>query len=121
MPYSAEIRAEAKLFEVPGHAVIATDSNGTIVYWGHDATELFGWREDEVLGKPVVMVTPSVDAAPQAEAIMEQLAKGVPWSGTFRLRRRDGSTFEAHVRDLPVTNGEGQLVGIIGVTNRIVN
>ncbi|MCB1875612.1 MAG: response regulator [Chromatiales bacterium] len=34
-------------------AVITTDRNGTVLTWNQQAVELFGWRQHEVIGKPL--------------------------------------------------------------------
>lgn len=113
-PASHLIRQHAQLFDVPGHAVIATTLEGTIVYWSDYATRLFGWTPDEVLGKSITTVTP-VDENLAIE-IMARLRDGDPWSGNFRLKNRDGKEFEARVSDIPVRDREGEIIGIVGVT-----
>jgi PAS domain S-box-containing protein len=116
MPYTNAVREHAQLFDVPGHAVIATTPEGEIVYWSDHATRIFGWSRDEVMGMPVTSVTPASASEAEASAIMALLQEGKPWSGMFRLRHRNGHEFTARVSDLPVIDDEGTLVGIVGVT-----
>jgi len=40
-------------------AVIATDAAGTIVYWNEQASFLYGWEPEDVLGRNVLDVTPT--------------------------------------------------------------
>lgn len=54
-------RSEAKFFslvQAAKDAIIITDSAGLIVSWNQGATEMFGYREDAVLGKPWTMILP---------------------------------------------------------------
>ena len=112
------VRAQAEIFDVPGQAVIGTELDGTIVYWSDGAKAVYGWEASEVMGRDVVTVTPSSMTVAQAAEIMKALRNGNPWSGNFKVRRRDGLEFDVHVRDLPVRNAVGELIGIIGITAR---
>ena len=38
------------------------------------------------------------------------------WEGTFRLRRKDGAEFTAFVKDAPMHDDAGNLIGIVGVS-----
>jgi PAS domain S-box-containing protein len=101
-----------------GQAVITTDPTGVIVYWNPAAEELYGWTAEEVIGRRIEEVTVSEVGQETATAIMEALRDGVPWSGGFPVRRRDGSTFPALVTDAGVYH-DGELVGIIGVSTNL--
>lgn len=113
------LRFQARLLDSVGQAVMATDASGRITYWGPGAVALYGWNAGEVLGRSVVEVTPSEASQAQAEQIMTSLGAGKPWSGEFVVRRKDGSSFHALVRDDPILDDDGRLVGIIGVSQDI--
>ncbi len=110
---------EAQLLDAVGQSVIATDPQGSIIYWNRAAEELYGWSKEEVMGRPIVEVTPSEEMLDQAEEIMSELRAGRSWSGEFVVQRKDGSTFPAMVTDTPVHDEQGSLVGIIGVSTNI--
>ena len=111
-----QIRFQRRLLDAVGQAIIATDLQGKIVYWNRTAEELYGWTTEEVMNRPIVEVTPSVEMLERAEEIMSELKAGRSWSGEFVVRRKDGSTFPAMVTDSPIYDEQGTLVGIIGVT-----
>src|SRR5215211_7532891 len=111
-----QIRFQARLLDAVGQAIIATNPQGTIIYWNRAAEELYGWPKEEVMGQPIVEVTPSEEMLERAEEIMSELRAGRSWSGEFVLRRKDGSIFPAMVTDTPVYDEQGTLVGIIGVS-----
>lgn len=48
-----------ELLSLVGDGVISTDGQGTIILFNEAAAEMFGYRTDEVLGKPVEMLLPS--------------------------------------------------------------
>ena len=113
------ICAQAKLFDTVQQAVIATTLQGSIVYWNRAALRIYGWREDEVLGRDILEVTPSRISRETAMTIMEHLRAGRSWSGEFPVKRKDGVEFTAHVRDVPVRDGRGELVGIVGISTPV--
>lgn len=114
-PGRKEVGAEA-LLRALGHAVIATDPEGRIVAWNPEAERLYGWTAEEVLGRVIAEVTVPEGGQELAAEIMAALRQGRPWSGAFRVRRRDGSTFPALVTDTGIVDDDGVLVGIVGVS-----
>jgi PAS domain S-box-containing protein len=116
---SERARFQARLLNSVGQAIIATDKNGKIIYWNHAAEQLYGWQEAEVIGRNIVAVTPAEASQEQAAKIMDRLISGESWSGEFVAKRRDGTLFPAIVTDAPITNDNGELMGIIGVSTDI--
>ena len=109
----------AREVDVAGRAVIATDANGSIIYWGNGAESLFGWTAEDAMGRNVLEVTPSAYSAEDADGIMRTLKAGDPWSGEFMLQTRQGKRFTAQVTDIPVHSKTGDLLGIVGISRRI--
>ncbi|CAN5644445.1 hypothetical protein BH23GEM6_BH23GEM6_19440 [soil metagenome] len=107
----------ARLFDAPGQAVIATRADGSIIYWSNGAAALYGWDEEEVLGLDVLQITPSASARAHADSIMTNLRGGQSWSGSLRVQRRDGTELVVNVRDLPVRDENGALLGVVGVSS----
>src|SRR5918993_447011 len=114
-----QIRFQARLLDAVGQAIIATNPQGRIIYWNRAAEELYGWPKEEVMGRPIVEVTPSEEMLERAEEIMSELRAGRSWSGEFVVQRKDGSTFPAMVTDTPVHDEQGNLAGIIGISTDI--
>ena len=108
---------QGRLLDAVGHAVIATDLAGTIQYWNHAAERLYGWTADEVVGRDITTITCAPLSEAEGRAIMQRLVRGERWTGTFRVRRKNGTEFMADVTDTPVTNADGQLVGIVGTSS----
>ncbi|MEZ5098555.1 MAG: PAS domain S-box protein [Thermoleophilia bacterium] len=103
------------LLDTVQQAVIATDRDGLVTYWNRHAQTLYGWTADEVLGRQVASIVPSEESAEAARAIMAALDAGGMWEGDFEARRRDGTTFTAHVTDSPIVV-DGEQVGIVGIS-----
>lgn len=111
-----KIRFQARLLDAVEQAVIATDLNGTIIYWNSFAESLYGWTSDEALGANILEVTPAEALRDQAAEILSRLQDGQSWSGEFLVQKRDGSVFLGMVTDSPIFNDRGDLIGIVGVS-----
>ena len=108
--------ASRLLLQAIGQAVIVTDLQGTVSYWNAAAEQLYGWSEDEVLGRPILTLTARPTDQALMETVISELFAGRSWSGEFLALRRDGSTFPALVVDSGIW-ADGQLTGIIGVSS----
>src|SRR3954468_1528638 len=106
----------AQMFAAVQQALIATDLQGTILFWNPFAERLYGWKAEEVLGKNIMAVTVCALTENQALVIMEALKRGESWTGEFQARRKDGSIFPAQVTDSPIYDEQGALVGIVGIS-----
>ena len=99
-----------------GEAVIATDTEGRIIYTNRWARTLYGWKGTDPVGRHIMEVTvPGGDRA-EAERIMARLRAGHVWKGEFLVRHRGGHVFPARISNAPVFDPEGRLVAIIGVS-----
>ena len=98
-----------------GHAVIATDTQGTVLSWNPAAEQLYGWPAAEALGRDITEVTVPEPSREAAAEIMTALREGRPWSGGFPVRNRRGEVLHALVTDSGVYR-DGRLIGIVGVS-----
>ena len=114
-----EMKFQANLLDKIGQAVIATDPYGIITYWNKAATGIYSWKKEEVLGKNIVEVIPSLNSREKAEQIMKTLGQGKTWSGEFEVQRKGGTQFPAFVTDSPFFDEKGNFVGVIGVSSDI--
>ena len=112
------VRRRAEAVAAEGKAVIATDVNGRILYWNDAAEELYGWTSAEVLGLNVVDVTPSLLSQPEAAQVMKVLRSAESWTGSFKVRDKEGRMFAVQVTDSPILDKYGKLIGIIGLSTR---
>lgn len=54
-------KSEAKfraIAQTASDAIVSADSSGNIMLWNRGAQQIFGYREDEVLGKPLTLLMP---------------------------------------------------------------
>ena len=113
------IRMQARMLNAVGDAIIAVDTDHTIIFWNEAATKTYGWRSEEVIGRHTIDVTVPELSKNNALEILAQLEKGEMWSGEYLVRHRDGHEFFVHVTDSPIFDDEGNLIAIIGASHDI--
>ena len=104
-----------ELLDALGHAVIATDLQGTVLFWNGAAEQLYGWPAAEAVGRDITEVTVPKVSQQAATEIMTALREGRPWSGGFPVQRRGGEVLHALVTDSGVYR-DGELIGIVGAS-----
>lgn len=101
-----------------GQALVVTDLDGVVVYWNRAAQDAYGWTAEEAVGRNVRDLTVPDDQTAVAEDIMTALRAGVPWSGGFPVRRKNGTAFPALVTESGLYR-DGKLVGVVGVSTNL--
>ena len=106
----------AKPFEART-SVITCDMQGIVEDYAADAAELFGWSQDEVIGKMSVAAFHLPENVP---TLVPRLLREAVEKGKFEeevtLRRKDGATFRARLTVRPMFR-EGKQVGFMGMTH----
>lgn len=105
---------QASLLENVKDAVIATDKDLRVTQWNKAAEELYGWKEEEVLGKLIDEACGTrFIGQTQAEA-QKQLAVEKTWRGELEQRRRDGKELWVTASVALLEDADGKVLG--GVT-----
>ncbi|HET7027987.1 MAG TPA: PAS domain S-box protein [Candidatus Limnocylindrales bacterium] len=92
-------------------AYLTTTLAGSITGWSAGAERLFGWRADEVVGRPIERVVP-----PDLEDEPRELAERVVreervYDHRTRRRTRDGRVLDVALSVAPIRDGE-RLIGV---------
>lgn len=102
-------------------AIIATDLNFKITYINERAEELYGYTQDEVLGKSTRIVY-AIDDIPDFEKkVRGIITHGGKFIGELLQIRKDGSTFMAEMKAQPMLDEEGKIVAYIGIQRDITD
>ncbi len=101
----------AALVESCDDAIYSIDLNGLLTSWNAAAQRLFGYRAEEVIGRPVTILIPH-DHHAEAPPILERLRREerVHHYETARLRQ-DGGRIEISLTVSPIKDAQGRLVG----------
>jgi len=104
-------RLLASIVESSDDAIISKDLDGIISSWNRGAERVFGYKADEVLGKPITILMPS-DRYDEEPAILERIRGGgsVDHYETVR-RRKDGKMIDISLTISPIKDETGRIVG----------
>lgn len=99
-------------------AVIAIDPDGTVRMWNPAAERIFGWSENEVVGRRVPFVPD--DKQEEFRALREQVLRG---ESLFQLelerRKKDGTPIVVNLSAAPLRDRGGNIHGIMAVLEDI--
>ena len=101
----------AAIVESSDDAIVSKTLDGIITTWNIGAERMFGYRADEVIGKPITILIPpsSLDEEPE---ILARLRRGerIEHYETVRMRK-DGSLLDVALTVSPVKDGNGKIIG----------
>lgn len=107
-----EIRQQlVSIVESSQDAIIAKDLNGIITNWNHGAEQLFGYKAEEVIGKPGAILIPD-DHLDEEPDILNRIRRGerVDHYETVR-QRKDGTRLEISLMVSPIRDADGRIIG----------
>jgi len=92
-------------------AIISKTLDGVVTSWNAGAERIFGFRAEEIVGRPLLLIFP-LDRADEEQFILEKLLAGesVDHFETVRLRK-DGSPVHVSVTISPIRDADGRIVG----------
>lgn len=99
--HESELRFRSLLLGIPSVSVQGYRADGTTTYWNKASEELYGYTEQEALGRnllELIIPAPMHDAVTAQVAHMFSSGEPIP-AGELRLQRKDGSpvdVFSSH-------------------------
>jgi two-component system cell cycle sensor histidine kinase/response regulator CckA len=104
----------AALLDAAPLAILALDVESRVTMWNPGAERLFGWRADEVLGRPLPVV--SEDYMEEYLQRRDEVLGGRRVSGVeTRRRRKDGSLVDVLLSTAPLQDGSGTTNGVVAL------
>lgn len=102
------------LLEAAPDAMVVIDASGVIVLANHQATRLFGWAKEELLGQPVELLIPEavheMHRKHRLDYVKEPRFREMGSGLDLFARRRDGSEFAVEISLAPLQTERGLLV-----------
>ena len=120
---AAELRFRS-LTQSTADAILSADSHGNILSWNNGAEKMFGYREEELLGRSVTMIMPAKYREAYGHGLARRRAGGeAPVVGkTIELwgLRKNGTEFPLELSLSAWTTADGELYGgiIRDITDR---
>jgi PAS domain S-box-containing protein len=101
----------AAIVEYSGEAIATKNLEGIIQTWNTSAERLFGYRADEIIGKPVTILIPS-ERFWEEEEILSRLRRGLPAERLETVRlKKDGTPIPVSVTVSPLKDARGDVIG----------
>ena len=95
-------------------SIVALDSAGNVSLWNPASEQMFGWMQDEVLGRPLPFVPE--EKREQHMAFRQRWFSGESVIGVdVQRRRKDGSPINIYFSAVPMRDSQGAITGVIGV------
>ena len=111
----------AAIVESSDDAILSKDLNGIIQTWNDGASRLFGYRADEVVGRPITLLLPP-ERIHEEEQILARVRSGqrVEHMETVRVAK-DGSLLDISLTVSPVKDRSGRIIGASKVARNITD
>ncbi|MDT0642796.1 PAS domain S-box protein [Zunongwangia sp. F363] len=100
-------------------AIISKDLNGTITSWNHGASKIFGYSEEEVLGKPITLLIPA-ERLQEEDLILKKIKSGekIQHFETVRVTKV-GKEIPVSLSVSPIKNLQGAIIGASKIARNI--
>ncbi|MDX9754957.1 MAG: PAS domain S-box protein, partial [bacterium] len=99
-------------------ALISIDLEGKVLSWNPAAEAMFGWKEEEVLGRPLPTIPP--DLQENFQSYIERYREGFPTTRLEATRqRKDGTRIECALSTAPIRDNQNLFIGIMGALEDI--
>ena len=111
----------ASIVESSDDAIASKDLQGIITSWNPGAERLFGYVEQEALGKPMAMLIPP-ERSSEEPTILARIARGETTDHFETVRiRKDGQKIDVSVTISPLRDNQGRIVGASKIARDITD
>lgn len=99
-------------------AVLALDLGGIVRSWNPAAQQIFGWSEEEVVGRAFPVI--AIDSPDGAQGDLNRILGGeIMMDCEVRCERRNGAPIDVSISTAPLRHLDGAVTGIVAVVEDI--
>ena len=109
----------AAIVESSDDAIASKDLNGIITSWNRSAEKLFGYKAEEIVGKPVTLIIPP-ELHHDEDMILSKIRRGekIDHFETIRLHK-NGERIEVSLTISPIKDDNGNVIGAAKIIRNI--
>lgn len=109
----------AAIIESSEDAIISKTLNGIVTTWNKSAEKMFGYSEQEMTGKSIILLIPKTRRH-EEDVILQKIRNGekVEHYETYRLTK-NGTEIPVSLTISPITNSKGQIIGASKIARNI--
>lgn len=105
----------AAIVESSDDAIISKDLSGIITTWNRGATQIFGYTDEEAIGRPMTLLVPQ-DRLAEEDYILNTLRQGERLEHFESVRlAKDGHQVDISMTVSPIKNAAGKVIGISNI------
>ena len=113
------LKFNASLISIISDAIITTDKDYRITNWNHYAQQMYGYTEDEVLGREIGELFKIDYDQQQREDIIKQYAEKNNWKGEVIHYNKNNEPLNVDVTVSVIKDVEGNNVGTVSVIRNV--
>ena len=111
----------AAIVESSDDAIVSKDLNGIITSWNNGAERLFGYTEEEIIGKPVTVLMPP-ERFNEEPGILDRIRRGQRIEHYETVRKhKDGTLLNISLTVSPIKDMHGKVIGASKVARDITD
>jgi PAS domain S-box-containing protein len=101
----------AAIVESSEDAIVSKDLNGIVTSWNRAAERMFGWKPEEIVGQPILMIIPP-ELHDDEPRILAKIRAGerIEHFETIRMRK-DGERLNISLTVSPIRDESGKVIG----------
>ncbi|HEX3093653.1 MAG TPA: PAS domain S-box protein [Candidatus Angelobacter sp.] len=109
----------ATIVESSDDAIASKDLNGIVTSWNPSAEKMFGYKAEEIIGKPITLIIPP-ELHPDENAILDKIRRGekIEHFETVRLHR-NGHRIDVSLTISPMKDDYGKVIGAAKIVRDI--
>lgn len=102
-------------------AIVSCNLHGTVMSWNSGAQQLFGWTQEEIIGKSILTLIPAT-LHEEEYSILRKIKQGdfVRHYETMRIKK-DGGLIDVSLTASPIKNSEGFIIGASKISRDITS
>ena len=112
-----KLKYQAKIVENVSDAIISTDVDFIIITWNKAAELIYGWKAEEVIGKNISDIIPSIYKEGNVKTAQEKILKEGFWKSEVIQYHKIGTPIEILSSVSLIRDGNGISIGVVA-TNR---
>src|SRR6185295_6261050 len=102
-------------------AIIALDADGLVKMWNRGAERIFGWSENEVVGRALPTVPPEFQDEFRTLVLSQMQGRGGLAGFETTRMRKDGALIDVSIWTSPLRDSTGNISGIMSVAADITD
>lgn len=109
----------ASIVEYSHSAIISKDFDGIIQSWNKGAERIFGYKENEMIGRSILDLIPK-ELQDEEKVILEKIKSGLVVDNYVTIRvKEDGTDLPVSLTISPIKNKKGEIIGVSKIATDI--